>query len=360
MNIKDYGWNEFFEKEWNKYAAEEGLLVGRIIADYGQKIRVITENGELEVSRSISKYGEGMLLAVGDWVVLQYAQETNAYYIRTVLTRKTKFSRTAAGIELKEQIVAANVDIVFLIQSLNKDFNMRRLERYMITAWESGAMPVVVLKKADCFDNVEEKIRTVSTNVTRVGVYAVSCLTGEGIPEILKYLSPGKTIALLGSSGVGKSTLLNYLAGRELLKTGEIREYDDKGKHTTTHRELFLLPEGGLILDTPGMRSLSLWEADAGIEAMFGDIEELAAQCRFMDCEHENEPGCAIRSAVNNGTLERRRFESWSKLQKEMVNFELRKKMKQKIKEKQWKKQLSSNKDSRQNVKVGIKNMDRD
>lgn len=360
MNIKDYGWNDYVESEWNKYSTKEGLIPGRIIADYGQKIRVITEIGELEVGRSLSKYGEGLLLAVGDWVVLNYSEETKAYYIHCVLGRKTKFSRAAAGIELKEQIVASNVDIVFLIQSLNKDFNMKRLERYMITAWESGAMPVVVLTKADCCDNIEEKISTVYTTVPGVDVYAVSCLTGEGIPEILKYLVPGKTIALLGSSGVGKSTLLNYLAGRELLKTGEIREYDDKGKHTTTHRELFLLPEGALILDTPGMRSLTLWEADAGMEAMFGDIEELAAQCRFVDCEHENEPGCAIRAAVNNGTLERRRFESWSKLQKEMVNFEHRKKMKQKIKEKQWKKLLTNNRDNRQSVKVGIKNMDRD
>jgi ribosome biogenesis GTPase len=274
MNIKDYGWNEFFEKEWKKYSIEE-LFPGRIIADYGQIIRVVTENGELQVSRPVSKYEEGMLMAVGDWVALQYSQETRAHYIRSVLTRKTKFSRTAAGIELKEQIVAANVDIVFLIQSLNRDFNMRRLERYMITAWESGAMPVVVLTKADCCDNVEEKISIVNATVPGVDVHAISCLTGEGIPEIRKYLAPGKTIALLGSSGVGKSTLLNYLAGKELLKTGEVREDDDRGRHTTTHRELFLLPEGGLILDTPGMRSLSLWEADAGMETMFGDIEEL-------------------------------------------------------------------------------------
>jgi ribosome biogenesis GTPase len=359
MNIKDYGWNEFFEKEWSKYS-NEGLFPGRIIADYGQIIRVVTENGELQVSRPVAKHEEGMLMAVGDWVVLQYSRETGAHHIRFVLTRKTKFSRTAAGIELKEQIVAANVDIVFLIQSLNRDFNMRRLERYMITAWESGAMPVVVLTKADCCDKVEDKVSIVYATVPGVDVHAISCLTGEGIPEIRKYLAPGKTIALLGSSGVGKSTLLNYLAGRELLKTGEVREEDDRGRHTTTHRELFLLPEGGLILDTPGMRSLSLWEADAGMEAMFGDIEELVTRCRFFDCQHKREPGCAIRAALNNGTLERRRWESWSKLQKEMVNFEHRKEMKQKLKEKQWMKQMSSNKDNRHSIKAGIKNMEQD
>ena len=359
MTIKDYGWNEYFENEWKRYSAE-GWIPGRIVADYGQKIRVVTNEGELQVSRPLSRHEENMLMAVGDWVALQYFQDNREAQVLSVLTRKTKFSRTAAGIELKEQIIAANVDIVFLIQSLNRDFNMRRLERYMITAWESGALPVVVLTKSDCCDDVEEKIAIVNTTVPGVEVHAISCLTGEGIPEILEYIAPGKTIALLGSSGVGKSTLLNYLAGREILKTGEVREYDDRGRHTTTHRELFLLPDGGLILDTPGMRSLSLWEADTGMEAMFGDIEELVTKCRFFDCRHEREPGCAIRAALNDGSLESRRWESWSKLQKEMVNFEHRKKVKQRLKEKQLTKQISRSKDNRKHTKTAIKNMDLD
>jgi ribosome biogenesis GTPase len=172
-----------------------------------------------------------------------------------VLTRKTKFSRAAAGIEVKEQIVAANVDTVFLTQSLNRDFNMKRLERYLIAAWESGAVPVVVLTKADCCENVADKISAVYVTAPGVEVYAISCVTGEGIEELKKYFMKETTVALLGSSGVGKSTLVNTLAGKELLKTQEIRN-DDRGKHTTTHRELLLLPEGGLVLDTPGMRSL--------------------------------------------------------------------------------------------------------
>jgi ribosome biogenesis GTPase len=359
MNIKDYGWNEYFEKEWKKITIEE-VFPGRIIADYGQILRVITEKGELSVNRPISKIEDGLRIAVGDWVALQYSQETGAHDIRAVLIRMTKFSRAAAGIELKEQIVAANVDTIFLIQSLNKDFNIRRLERYMITAWESGARPVVVLTKSDCCGDVENKLSIVNTVFPGVEVHAISCLTGEGISDIRKYLAPGKTVALLGSSGVGKSTLLNYLAGKELLKTGEVREDDDRGRHTTTHRELFLLPEGGLILDTPGMRSLSLWEADTGMEAMFGDVEKLVTQCRFFDCKHEKEPGCAIKEALNNGTLERRRWESWSKLQKEMVNFEHRKEMKEKMKEKQLMKLMTSNKDNRQSVKAGMKNINLD
>lgn len=359
MGIIDYGWNEYFENELKEFSAG-GVFPARIIADYGQFIRVVADNGEIMVNRPAAKNGEYMLMAVGDWIVLKHSQDSSSYHIQGVLPRKSKFSRAAAGIEVKEQIVAANVDIVFIIQSLNKDFNMRRLERYMITAWESGAKPVVVLTKSDCCDDVASKISTVNATVPGVEVHAISCLTGEGVSEIRKYLIPGKTIALLGSSGVGKSTLINYLTGKELIKTGEIREHDDKGRHTTTHRELFLLPEGGLIMDTPGMRSLLPWDADAGMEAMFGDIEELVTRCRFSNCRHENEPGCAVREAINNGTLDIKRWESWSKLQKEADNFEKRKKMKEKIKEKQVLKQKSNSKAGRQDIKVRIKNMEID
>lgn len=357
MNINNYGWNEYFEKEFKKYDSD-GLVPGRIIADYGQMIRVVTDNGEIQVRRPVAKSEGSMHMAVGDWLVLQLIHDDGTYLVHSVLPRQTKFSRVAAGIEVKEQIVASNVDIVFLIQSLNKDFNMRRLERYMIIAWESGAIPIIVLNKSDCCDNLADRLSTVYATVSGVDVHAISCLTGEGIPEIRKYLSPGKTIALLGSSGVGKSTLLNCLAGKELLKVGDIRTDDDKGRHTTTHRELFLMPEGGLILDTPGMRSLSPWEADTGMEAMFGDIEELVTQCRFFDCRHKSEPGCAVREALNNGSLEMKRWVSWSKLQREIVAFENRKRMKKKLKEKQAQKNKSNIKTSRQNIKTVLKNID--
>ncbi len=355
MSINDYGWDLHFQREWNERyaagvsaepAAEKSaccppLQPGRIIADYGQILQVAIEAGELHVSRPVQKFENDMQLAVGDWVALEVTPNNGAASLRGVLPRRTKFSRTAAGIELKEQIVASNVDTVFLIQSLNRDFNMKRLERYLIAAWESGAIPVVVLTKADCCDNVADKAAIVNNTAPGVDVHAVSCVTGEGIDEIRKYLTQGKTVALLGSSGVGKSTLVNTLAGEELLKTQAVREDDSRGRHTTTHRELVLLPGGGLILDTPGMRSFSLWEADAGMEIMFGDVEELVNLCRYNDCKHQNEPGCAVREALSTGNLEMKRWESWRKLQKELAHLEAKKEGKQRLLDKQWGKQMA-------------------
>ncbi len=354
MIINDYGWDEHFEKEWKNSVTSElhpvldaggaccpSMQPGRIIADYGQMLRVVSDEGELLVNRPVKKLNDPLQLAVGDWVALESSAEAQATQIRFVLARKTKFSRAAAGIEVKEQIIAANVDTVFLIQSLNRDFNMRRLERYLIAAWESGAVPVVVLTKSDCCDNVADRLTTVYATAPGVEVHAISCVTGEGIEEIRKYLVPGKTVALLGSSGVGKSTLVNTLAGKELLKTREIREDDSRGRHTTTHRELLLLPGGGLILDTPGMRSLSLWEADASMDFMFGDVEELVKLCRFFDCKHRTEPGCAVREAIKTGKLEMKRWESWLKLQKELAHLEAKKEGKLRLQEKQWGKRIA-------------------
>lgn len=346
MSINDYGWDKYFEQEWNiKFntgkVSPMFVQPARIVADYGQRIRVVGDFGETLVTRPVQKAGNELQMAVGDWIALEYTAESEMACVRAVLKRKTKFSRAAAGAELKEQIVAANVDNVFLIQSLNKDFNMRRLERYLIAAWESGAIPVVVLTKADCCEDIASKVAVVNSTAPGVEVHAISCITGEGIEEIRKYFGPGKTVALLGSSGVGKSTLANTIAGEELLKTQAIREDDSRGRHTTTHRELILLPGGGLILDTPGMRTLSLWEADAGMEAMFGEVEELIKLCRFHDCKHGNEPGCAVRNALDSGILEMKKWESWLKLQKELAHLEIKKEGKQRIQEKQWGKQIS-------------------
>jgi ribosome biogenesis GTPase / thiamine phosphate phosphatase len=267
--------------------------------------------------------GHGDNPVAGDWVAVAARPDEGAATIHAVLPRRTAFVRRAAGTGVTEQVVAANVDTAFLVTSLNADFNLRRIERYLVTAWESGAQPVIVLTKADLCDEVEELVFEVESIAFGVPVHAVSAVTGRGLDELRGHLGPGRTAVLLGSSGVGKSTLVNALAGVELLATAAIREDDGRGRHTTTHRELILLPDGGgLVLDTPGMRELGLWDASEGVGGTFGDVEELFADCRFSDCAHEAEPGCAVRAALAEGTLDAARWESYVKLQRELAHLE--------------------------------------
>ncbi|HMM20747.1 MAG TPA: ribosome small subunit-dependent GTPase A [Selenomonadales bacterium] len=341
MNLLQYGWNETFAAGLSGIGAGPEQ-VGRVIADFGEQMRIMTKEGEIVAGKAAKKLmSQPLFPAVGDWVVLLSEAGLDMPYVTAVLPRRTKFSRAAAGPEVREQVVAANVDTVFLVQSLNRDFNLRRLERYLIIGWESGALPVVVLTKADCCDDALEYIARVREVAPGVDVHAVSAATGEGMEELRRYLQPGATVALLGSSGVGKSTLVNTLCGREALATQAIRENDGRGRHTTTHRELVLLPEGGLILDTPGMRMLSMWEAATGISEVFGDIEQLIDACRFRDCGHSNEPGCAVREALGNGSLPVDRWQSWLKLQRELAHLEAKKDGRLRQENKRWGKEVA-------------------
>ena len=327
--IQSYGWSEQLQRQFEPFA-ERGLTPGRVTVQQRGLYRLATDQGDLtaEVSgRFAHEAGEAGFPVAGDWVACAPRPDEGAATIHALLPRSSLFVRKAAGPgQPAAQGVAANVDLAFLVASLNADLNPRRLERYLAVAWESGATPVVVLTKADACDDVWAAVEEVQQVAIGVDVHAVSAVTGEGLEAVSTLLTPGRTAVLLGSSGVGKSTLVNALAGRELMAVGEIREHDAHGRHTTTHRELILLPSGALLLDTPGMRELGLWDAEAGLNATFGDlerqIEALAAECRYRNCGHRQEPGCAVREAVEEGRLDEDRWKSWVKLQRELAHLE--------------------------------------
>ena len=311
----DAGWASAFEQ-----LHDENLIPARVAAQHRGAYEVWTADGELRARAAGRLYYAhevgAPVPAVGDWVGVQEAT------ITSILPRRSAFIRKRAGLGSDEQVLAANVDAAFLLVGLDDDFSLRRLERYITTAWDSGAEPIVVLTKADLCGDVGAAMLQVESVAIGVPVHPISNVTGVGIDELAsESLKPGRTVVLLGSSGVGKSTLLNRLAGTELMRTAAIAA-DGTGRHTTTHRELVRLAGGALVIDTPGLRELQFWDGD--VSAAFEDIEALAADCRFRDCAHEREPGCAVLGAVDTGTLSLDRLRSWRKFQRELESIAAR------------------------------------
>jgi ribosome biogenesis GTPase / thiamine phosphate phosphatase len=321
--LDDLGWTEPFAQAYAPWAEKTGHSPGRVLIEFNHIYRVFTDAGDIEavlagrMKHHASSRGE--LPAVGDWVVVRRQPDDDRGAIVSVLPRRSRFSRRMAGQVTDEQVVAANVDVVFLVMALDDDFSVRRLERYLLMARESGANPVVLLTKPDLCADTAARVTDVVTVAGDVPVHVLSPKHGEGLEQVAHYLTPGRTGALLGSSGVGKSTIINRLVGSDVQRTQDVREADSKGRHTTSHRELVRLPRGGLLIDTPGMRELQLWDAGGAVGQTFDDIEALAASCHFTDCRHRDEPRCAVKAAVDDDRLPTARLESYLKLQDELA-----------------------------------------
>jgi ribosome biogenesis GTPase len=322
LNLQDLGWDAFFQEAFRPYE-NDNLIPARVAARHHGPCELLTELGRLG-GVPAGRLSDDELPAVGDWVVARPLEGERKAVIEAVLERRTCFTRKETWQRTVAQVVAANVDVVFLVTAFGHDLNPRRVERYLTAAWDSGSTPVIVVNKADLADDPFGDLAEVEAVALGVPVVSVSAATGEGLDELEAQLVPGKTVALLGSSGVGKSTLVNCLAGGERMHTAEIRS-DGRGRHTTTHRELVPLPSGALLIDTPGMRELQLWAGEEVLDSTFAEIAELAAECKFSDCAHEHEPGCAIKSALSDGSLPGDRWESYRKLQRELRALEVRK-----------------------------------
>ncbi len=322
VSLEDLGWDAFFQEAFQPYE-NDNLIPARVAARHHGPCELLTELGRLG-GVPAGRLAEDELPAVGDWVAVRPLDGERKAVIEAVLPRKTSFTRKETLGRTVAQVVAANVDTVFLVTAFGHDLSPRRIERYLTAAWDSGSNPVIVVNKADLAIDPVAELAEVEAVAMGLPVLTVSAALDEGIEELEAHLVPGRTIALLGSSGVGKSTLVNRLAGREVLLTAEIRS-DGRGRHTTSHRELVPLESGALLIDTPGMRELQLWAGEDALDSSFAEIADLAGECKFSDCSHEHEPGCAIKSALSDGSLPADRWSSYLKLQREIRALEVRK-----------------------------------
>ncbi len=320
VDLALYGWDAGWAEAFRPYAAQ-GLTPARVAIEYNHLLRLYTAKGDVRGQHAgkllHEASGRHAMAAVGDWVAIQTNPGERSATIEAILPRRSHFSRKAAGELTEQQVVAANIDVVFIVMGLDRDYNPRRLERYLVMASESGATPQVLLSKADLSDVVDAQLEETRAVAPGVEAYAVSVRDGRGVDRVRAALGRGQTGTLLGSSGAGKSTLINQLLGHEMLATAEVRAHDSRGRHTTRHRQLVPMPGGGLLIDTPGMRELQLWTAAETPQASFEDIEALATGCHFTNCQHRSEPRCAVREALAEGRLDAARLESFHKLQEE-------------------------------------------
>jgi len=328
-SLRRFGFDSFFEQAFvsSRTGAGLDLVPGRVALEHRSGYSLLTDRGERpadlagRLRHAITTREQSP--AVGDWVAFRASDDDTHASIHAVLPRRTSFVRAEAGGVTEAQVVAANVDVVFLVCALGHDLKVRRLERYLALARSSGADPVVVLTKADLCEDADDR-RCAIESTANAPVHVVSSVTGEGFAQLRAYFANDRTIALLGSSGAGKSTLVNRLLGEEHLAVNELG-VDGRGRHTTTHRELVVLSTGGMVIDTPGMRELRLWDADDGLDQTFADIAAIAVRCRFRDCTHAREPGCAVQASLEEGTLEEGRWSSYLKLERENAAFARRK-----------------------------------
>jgi ribosome biogenesis GTPase len=325
MQLRDLGWDDGFAHQFEAWADKPHVQPGRVFIVFNDICRVYVEGGELEavISGRVKHHAANRseLPAIGDWVVVRQQPGDERGAIAAVLPRRTRFSRKVAGEVTAEQVVAANLNVIFIVMGLDADFSLRRAERYLLLTQDSGAAPVVLLTKPDLSGDVAGRVAAVTALAGDAPVHVLSPKFNEGIEQVDHYLTPGRTGALLGSSGVGKTTIINRLMGNEARRTKDVRSTDSTGRHATTNRELVVLPNGGLLIDTPGMRELQLWDAAGGVRGTFDDVEGLAGGCHFTDCRHRDEPRCAVKAAVEAGSLPADRLESYLQLQDELAHL---------------------------------------